>query len=127
MVTFGGIGVGVGVGVGGGGVGAGVGVCVFGVCVGVGVVGAGVGDVDVGGAGAALVLLVVMLFFVVVTGLIGAIEKIGETCVVHLTEDTVHLSVQESGSEGVDVYAELQQVRQASWPDIQLWGRGGGG
>lgn len=42
--------------------------------------------------------------------MIGAIEKIGTACVVHLTEDRVHLSVQESGSEGVDVYAELIQV-----------------
>lgn len=43
-------------------------------------------------------------------GVIGAIEKIGTACVVHLTETSVHLSVQESGSEGVDVYAELIQV-----------------
>lgn len=43
-------------------------------------------------------------------GLIGAIEKIGAACIVHLTEETVHLSVQESGSEGVDVFAELHQV-----------------
>ncbi|CBJ30733.1 conserved unknown protein [Ectocarpus siliculosus] len=42
-------------------------------------------------------------------GVIGAIEKIGTACVVHLTETRVHLSVQESGSEGVDVYAELIQ------------------
>ncbi|CAM9192989.1 unnamed protein product [Ascophyllum nodosum] len=45
----------------------------------------------------------------VFAGLIGAIEKIGEACIVHLTESTLHLSVHESGSEGVDVYAELQQ------------------
>lgn len=54
-----------------------------------------------------VVLLIVLLLR---EGLIGAIEKIGAACVVHLTENTVHLSVQESGAEGVDVYAELQQV-----------------
>jgi len=45
---------------------------------------------------------------------IGAVEKIGTACVVHLTEKSVHLAVQESGSEGVDVYAELDQVSSDS-------------
>ena len=67
----------------------------------------------------ALVLVLVALLMMV-AGLIGAIEKIGALCVVHLTEETVHLSVQESGSEGVDVYAELQQVSQASRSDREL-------
>lgn len=54
-------------------------------------------------------------FFICKTfeGLIGAIEKIGEACIVHLTESSLHLSVHESGSEGVDVYAELQQVHSS--------------
>lgn len=65
------------------------------------------------------------------SGLIAAIEKIGAACVVHLTESTVHLSVQESGSEGVDVYAELQQVRapirtQKEQPDDAIRSRTAG-
>lgn len=57
------------------------------------------------------------------SGVIGAIEKIGTTCVVHLTEQSVHLSVQESGSEGVDVYAELIQVCLPVCLSVGRWDR----